>query len=582
MKKLINAPDAVTADMLSALALADDRLLIEPDHGIVLRADYLTYRDNGKVAIISGGGAGHEPAHAGYVGHGMLTAAVAGEVFTSPSVDAVLAAIRLVTGRAGCLLIVKNYTGDRLNFGVAAAIARGEGLNVETVLVDDDVAIPAGKSRAGARGLAGTILVHKMAGAAAEAGVRLDALVAELRAFIPGVGTMGVGLSACTVPTAGKPSFQLNDGEIEYGLGIHGEPGASREPIATADTIADRLVGTIVDRKQLARGSAVMLLVNGLGGTPPAELAIVAGSAIAACQHRGLAIHRVLIGSFLTAIEMAGCSITLASVSDAVIARIEAPTLAPAWTRPLTPSNSSPIIAPPVGPVASAGATGPTADPAMQEALAVAIPSAARALIDAEPMLTALDAKVGDGNLGISMMRGAQAVLDVAGTLDIAHPALALEQISALLRRNVGGTSGPLYAAFSLACALSLRDEGGSLALADWARAFHRGCVAVMDLGGAGKGDRTMLDALLPAAQALGDGAAEGAPARAALGNAVQAARTGTDETARLDPRFGRSSYVGERAIGHVDPGAEAVVIWLDALKNSMQINNITQGGDEE
>lgn len=566
MKKLINAPVAMTSDMLSALARSDSRLMIEPDLGIVVRADYLAYRDSGKVALISGGGSGHEPAHAGYVGKGMLTAAVAGEVFTSPSVDAVLAAIRLVTGPAGCLLIVKNYTGDRLNFGVAAAIARGEGLKVATVLVDDDVAIPAGKSRAGARGLAGTVLAHKLAGASAEAGATLGALSAELQAFIPLIGTMGVGLSACTVPAAGKPSFVLGEDEVEYGLGIHGEPGVSRELIGTADAIAERLVGAIVERKQIPAGSPIVLLINGLGGTPPAELAIVAGSAITACRARGLHIQRMLIGSFLTAIEMAGCSITLATASDDVLARLDASTDASAWLPPLTPSNGAHAVAAPPPAAVSAGAAGPAADPAMQKAFDTAIRRAAKALIEAEPVLTALDAKVGDGDLGISMMRGAQAVLDAIDTLDIAHPAAALEQISSLLRRNVGGTSGPLYAAFTLAVALSLRDDGGALGLADWARAFDCGCRAVMDLGGAGKGDRTMLDALLPAADALDKAASAGVATAEALSRAVQAARTGTDETASLDPRFGRSSYVGDRAIGHVDPGAEAVTIWLGAL----------------
>lgn len=566
MKKLINAPDAVTSDMLSALARSDNRLLIEPDHGIVLRADYLAHRESGKVALISGGGSGHEPAHAGYVGKGMLTAAVAGEVFTSPSVDAVLAAIRLVTGPAGCLLIVKNYTGDRLNFGVAAAIARGEGLNVAMVLVDDDVAIPAGKSRAGARGLAGTVLVHKVAGASAEAGTSLDALAAEVQAFVPQIGTMGIGLSACTVPAAGKPSFVLGDGEVEYGLGIHGEPGVSREPIDTADAIAARLVGAIVAAKQVPAGKPVVLLVNGLGGTPPAELAIVAGSAMAACGAHGLHVQRLLVGSFLTAIEMAGCSITLATAPDALIERLEASTEASAWLPVLTPSDASRTVMPPPPAAALDGTTGPAADPATQKIFNAAMRSAAKALIEAEPMLTALDAKVGDGDLGISMMRGAQAVLGAIDTLDLAHPAAALEQVSSLLRRNVGGTSGPLYAAFSLAVALSLRDDGGALALADWARAFDRGCRAVMDLGGAGKGDRTMLDALLPAAEALANAASEGVSTGEGLSRAVQAARAGTNETARLDPRFGRSSYVGDRAIGHVDPGAEAVTIWLGAL----------------
>lgn len=569
MKKLINAPGDVTVDMLAGVALADDRLAIEPEHHIVLRADYLTYRDSGKVALVSGGGSGHEPAHAGYVGHGMLTAAVAGEVFTSPSVDAVLAAIRLVTGAAGCLLIVKNYTGDRLNFGVAAAIARSEGRKVAMVLVDDDVAIPAGKSRAGARGLAGTILMHKVAGAAAEAGATLDALEAELHALLPRIGTMGVGLTACTVPAAGEPSFVLSADEMEYGLGIHGEPGVSREPIATAAVIAERLVAQIVERKQIAPRTPIILLVNGLGGTPPAELAIVAKSTIECCRARDLEVSRVLIGSYLTAIEMAGCSITLASADEQTLARIDAPTGASAWTPALNPATEPALVVAPVDAAGVIDGKGPPVGPALQSAFREAINRMSDALIAAEPTLTALDAKVGDGDLGVSMMRGAQAVRDAIDTLDITHPAYAMQQISGLLRRSVGGTSGPLYAAFTLAVAISLRDDGDTLTLKDWARALARGCEAVTELGGARRGDRTMLDALLPAADALAEAATRRATPQEALAGAASAARAGTEETARLDPRFGRSSYVGDRAIGHVDPGAEAVTIWLGALSSA-------------
>jgi dihydroxyacetone kinase len=567
MKKLINAPSAVTTDMMMGMALADRRLLILPDYNIAVRADHATYRESGRVALVSGGGSGHEPAHAGYVGPGMLTAAVAGEVFTSPSVDAVLAAIRLVTGSGGCLLIVKNYTGDRLNFGLAAAIARNEGLDVAMVLVDDDVAIPAGKSRAGARGLAGTVLVHKVAGAAAEGGAGLVALVDDLTALISGIGTMGVGLTPCTVPAAGAPGFLLQDDEIEYGLGIHGEPGVSREAPDTADAIARRLVTTIVTRKALAPGTATVLLVNGLGGTPPAELSIMAGAAIRTCREQGLRVERVLVGSLLTALEMAGCSITLATTGGAMLERLDAPTAAPAWPHLLFPPETPELLVTPPPPVETSGKTGPVAAESMQDALRSAVVAAANALIEAEPMLTALDSAVGDGDLGISLSRGARAVLEAIDTLDLARPAVAIERISAILRRTLGGTSGPLYAAFTLAVAIDLKGADAALALPEWSRAFAAGCRAVSDLGGAKRGDRTMMDALLPAADALADGAAASASAAATMAAAVSAARAGAEETARLDPRYGRSSYVGDRAIGHVDPGAQAVTIWLSALQ---------------
>jgi triose/dihydroxyacetone kinase / FAD-AMP lyase (cyclizing) len=570
MKKLINAPSAVTADILAGMALADRRLLIVPDHNIVVRADHAAYRDNGRVALVSGGGSGHEPAHGGYVGEGMLTAAVIGEVFTSPSVDAVLAAIRLVTGPAGCLLIVKNYTGDRLNFGLAAAIARAEGLDAAIVLVADDVAIPAGKSRAGARGLAGTVLVHKIAGAAAEAGASLTEIAAELARLLPGIGTMGVGLGACTIPAAGVPGFLLGDDEIEYGLGIHGEPGVSREAPAPADMIVERLVATIAERRALADGAELVLLVNGLGGTPPAELAIVTGSAIRACRSRGFVLRRVLTGSLLTALEMAGCSITLATMDAGLLERLDAPTSAPAWIQPQLPAEGDTTLAAPPAPPVSIGRSGPDVLSVAQAKMRGAILAAATELLAAEPRLTALDSAVGDGDLGISLARGARAVLDNLDTLDCEHPAAAIERISAILRQTLGGTSGPLYAAFTLAVAIDLRKGGEDSPLAYWARALAAGCRAITELGGAGRGDRTMLDALLPAADALAASVAAGDGLAVAMSRAVAAAQHGSAETARLDPRYGRSSYIGDRAIGHVDPGAEAVTVWLSALRNHL------------
>jgi dihydroxyacetone kinase len=241
MKKLINQPNAVVEEMVEGLIATYPGLSRVAGHTVIVRSDTpVDPRDRG-VALISGGGSGHEPAHAGYVGHGMLSGAVAGEVFTSPSPDAVLAAIRACAGPAGAILIVKNYTGDRLNFGLGAELAKAEGIPVELVIVADDAALAGSESLAGARGLAGTIFVHKIAGAAADAGLTLNAVAAEARATAEAVSTMGVALSPCTVPAAGKPGFTLADTEIELGLGIHGEPGVRRTNISSADSIVDLL-----------------------------------------------------------------------------------------------------------------------------------------------------------------------------------------------------------------------------------------------------------------------------------------------------------------------------------------------------
>ena len=281
--------------------------------------------------MISGGGSGHEPAHAGYVGRGMLSAAVAGDVFTSPSPDAVLAAIRATAGPAGALLIIKNYTGDRLNFGLAAELARAEGIPVETVLVADDVALAASPGHAGRRGLAGTILVHKIAGAVAESGATLAAVAAAARAAAGAVRTMGLALSSCTVPAAGRPGFTLGETEIELGLGIHGEPGVRRGPLEPADALVDRLLDAVLADLALAPGARVVLLINNLGATPTMELAVVARRAVAVLEGRGAVVERAYLGTFLSALDMAGASLSVLPVDDERLAHLDAPTDAPAW-----------------------------------------------------------------------------------------------------------------------------------------------------------------------------------------------------------------------------------------------------------
>jgi dihydroxyacetone kinase len=308
--------------MLEGLVLGNRDLMLLADETVVVRSDLESHRRSGRVSLISGGGSGHEPAHGGYVGEGLLTAAVAGEVFTSPSVDAVLAAIRAVTGPAGTLLIVKNYTGDRLNFGLAAEIARSEGLLVEMTIVDDDVALNDDVSFAGRRGIAGTVLVHKVAGAAAAAGLPLADVKHEAERAVAQMGTMGIALGPCTVPAAGRPGFDLGADEIELGLGIHGEPGVRRARLQPADVLVEEVCRRILAVKQIGSGARVVVLVNNLGGTPPMELAILTRAALRLLNARGVIVERILTGSFLTAIEMPGFSITLFVVDDRRLERI--------------------------------------------------------------------------------------------------------------------------------------------------------------------------------------------------------------------------------------------------------------------
>ena len=557
MKKLVNDPRSIVREMLEGqVALNAAQTLLEGEN-VVLRAD-LGPPGSAQVAIISGGGSGHEPAHAGYVGAGMLHAAVAGDVFTSPSTDAVLAAIRAASRPAGALLVVKNYTGDRLNFGLAAEMARAEGIAVEAVVVADDVALRDTVEPARRRGIAGTVLVHKVAGAASAAGLDLASVAAEARAAAAQLGTMGVALGACTVP-GGRPGFVLADDEMELGLGIHGEAGVRRAKLLPADALVDELLDTILADLALPSGARVALLVNGLGGTPPMELAVVARRALTALRDRGLDVVRAWSGNLLTALEMPGMSLSVMAVDDARLARLDAPTGASAWpgsghlgeaVRALR--ATAPAQAPPDVPLTAAGL-----------AVKRAALSAADALARAESRLTELDSIAGDGDLGLSMTRGAAAIRALPETA-WATPAIALTQMSSVLSRAIAGSSGPFYATALLRAARNLPDDPVA---DDWAAAFAAAVSSIGELGGAKPGDRTMLDALLPAANTLASGLAGGTAPREAWAHAVQAARVGAAATARMHPRLGRAAYLGERVLGTPDAGAEAVVIWLAAIE---------------
>jgi dihydroxyacetone kinase len=566
MKKLINNPAAVVEEMIDGFAAVYTGLQRLPGHTVLVRAD-IPSKTERPVAVISGGGSGHEPAHAGYVGRGMLCAAVAGDVFTSPSPDAVLAALRATAGPAGALLVIKNYTGDRLNFGLAAELARAEGILVETVLVADDVALAGSAGHAGRRGLAGTILVHKIAGATAEAGATLTDVAAAARATAAAVRTMGVALTPCTVPAAGKPGFTLGETEIELGLGIHGEPGVRRGPLEPVDALVDRLLDAVFADLALAPGSRVALLVNNLGATPTMELAVAARRAIAVLEGRGFVVERAYLGTFLSALEMAGMSLSLLPVDDERLARLDATTDAPAWpnaaNRPRRRAAPSSEAMPSSQPAPSAIPARPQTP--VGKSLETAILAVTQNLIEAAPRLTEMDQVAGDGDLGISLERGARAVRQALASYPLDDPAAALHELAVTLQRSLGGTSGPLYAAFLVRAAGTMR-KGANEDANTWAAAFRAGCLAVAELGGAAPGDRTMLDALLPGADAFHAAVNAGQTAADAVRAAAKAAAAGARSTANMIARRGRSSYLGDRVLGHRDPGAEAVAVILDSL----------------
>jgi len=327
MKKIINNPEQVVTEMLEGVVKA------HPDYVTCITDFHVLVRKNltKKVTLVSGGGSGHEPSHGGYVGKGMLDAAVAGEVFTSPTPDQVFEAIKAIDQGKGVLMVIKNYTGDILNFEMAGEMAEAEGIETASVVVNDDVAVEDSLYTTGRRGIAGTVFIHKIAGAAAEKGMGLAEVKRVAEKVIANVRTMGMSLTPCTIPAAGKPGFDLAEDEMEIGLGIHGEPGTHREKIADAANIVKQLAGKVLGDMKLSSGDEVAVMVNGLGGTPLMELYIANNELRKIIDPLGIKVYKTLVGNFMTSIEMAGFSITLLKLDAELKELLDAPADTPAF-----------------------------------------------------------------------------------------------------------------------------------------------------------------------------------------------------------------------------------------------------------
>ncbi|EYU24498.1 hypothetical protein MIMGU_mgv1a003787mg [Erythranthe guttata] len=554
-KKLINDPNDVVTEFIEGLVETYPGLQYLdgfPEVKVVLRADVsgLTYD---KVSVISGGGSGHEPAHAGFVGEGMLTAAICGDVFASPPVDSILAGIRAVTGPSGCLLIVKNYTGDRLNFGLAAEQAKSEGYQVEMVIVGDDCALPPPRGIAGRRGLAGTILVHKVAGAAAASGLSLAEVAAEAKRASEMVGTMGVALSVCTLPGQVTPD-RLGPGKMELGLGIHGEPGAAVADLQPVDIVVSHVLNQILSTETnyvpITRGSRVVLMINGLGATPLMELMIAAGKAVPRLQlEHGLAVERVYTGSFMTSLDMAG---------NHPPAKIPVP-IPPSRSKKNKETLSRPEQLSCQGHI-----------------LEVAIEAAATAVIDLKDSLNEWDSKVGDGDCGSTMFRGASAILeDMKKCYPLNDPAETVSEIGSSISKVMGGTSGIIYDIFFKAAYTQLKtDSPSNITGPQWAAAFEAAIAAVSKYGGAKAGYRTLLDALIPAFSVLKEKLVAGEDSVEAFVLSAEAAVVGAESTKNMRAQAGRSSYVSAEILASVpDPGAMAAASWYRAAALAVKNN---------
>ena len=538
--QFINAKEDLVREAIDGLLACSSGTLKRLDGYPHIKVVHCARFNQKKVALISGGGSGHEPAHAGFVGPGMLAAAVCGDVFASPSVDAVLAGILAVTGDAGCLLIVKNYTGDRLNFGLAAERARALGLKVEMVVVADDVALP---DLPQPRGVAGTLFVHKIAGAMSEAGLSLEQIAETARRIIDKTVSIDISLDTCTVPGSAKED-RIPSGHAELGLGIHGEPGVEQ----IAFNSAKEAMTTVLDRLKphLPNDGQCVALLNNLGATTALEMSVLAQSL---AEHSSVS-HIIGPAPMMTALDMHGFSVSIMPLTAEDQDALAAPVSMSAWPG-LQSIDSVEITALPdnitPAPVAAS----------KDDHNRALLTHVADALISAETDLNSLDAKSGDGDTGSTLATAAKALKEALDRMPLADVTQLLPALGNELGQTMGGSSGVILAIFFNAAGDA--SSGG----ATLPEALQQGLARVSEVGGATVGDRTMIDALAPALDALPEGMAP----------AAEAARAGAQSTASIvQAKAGRAAYVpAENLKGHNDPGAEAVALVFECLSTKLQ-----------
>jgi dihydroxyacetone kinase len=539
MAQFLNTKETLVTEAIDGLLASSGGALTRLDGYPHIKVVYRSDWDKSKVALVSGGGSGHEPAHAGFVGAGMLTAAVCGEVFASPSVEAVLAGILAVTGEAGCLLIVKNYTGDRLNFGLAAERARALGRRVEMVVVDDDIALP---DLPQPRGVAGTLFVHKIAGALAERGADLETVTKAAKNVVEKVVSIGMSLDTCTVPGSPKED-RIAPGKAELGLGIHGEPGVEQVEFANAVTA----MSTVVEKLQQRVGAGdCVALVNNLGSTTPLEMSVLTH----ALSETGIAGHIIGPAPLMTSLDMHGFSVSILPVDPSDLLALEEPVELVAWpgVKTIKPVRIAPLPdgLTPIDPI-------PSNNPATKET----INRLAELLIQAEKDLNELDAKSGDGDTGSTLATAARSLQGSLDRMPLADLTQLFPALGNELSQTMGGSSGVILAIFFNAAGDACA-SGASIS-----KSLVEGLNRVSQVGGAKVGDRTMIDALAPALEALPSG----------LVQAAKAAREGADKTANIHrAKAGRAAYVPEEnLIGHNDPGAEAVALLFEGLAREIE-----------
>ena len=601
MKKIMNTPETFVYDMCHGLAAAHPELEFVEKYKVVKKKDI---NDN-KVSLISGGGSGHEPAHAGFVGKGMLDAAVCGDVFASPSQVQVYNAIKACATDKGVLLIVKNYSGDCMNFNNAMSDAQDDGIKVDAVYVNDDIAVKDSLYTVGRRGVAGTVLVHKCAGAAAEQGKSLEEVKAVANKVIDNVRSFGFAFTSCTVPAAGHPTFEIGDDEMEFGVGIHGEPGRFREKIdystgTFCDDLSRRIVTDLEEDLALKSGEEVVLLINGFGGTPLQELYILNNSVTKALAKDGVKIHKTIVGNFMTSIDMAGASISVLRVDSELKTLVDYPVNTPALTWGAAMSEQAQAALEAVQAIGRALGYAPVAEehhtaakkaaaketeevavyevegkPEVTETINTAafvqiVDKMADVIIENEVPFCEAD-KMGDGDFGMSIAKGFKQLKADWATRKKGDIGQFLVSCSEIIKEYCGGASGPIWgSAFKYAGKSMLGKK--EVSLADVALLFTEANRGVYETGkksfgkGAEIGDKTLVDALKPCAMALTKAAEEGKSLREGLALGAKAAHEGAEATKTHVATLGRAGTVGERSIGYPDAGAHG----LDVIFNEL------------
>ncbi|MGM1045647.1 MAG: dihydroxyacetone kinase subunit DhaK [Bacillota bacterium] len=586
MKKIINKPETLVREMCNGLVLAHPNLEFNSKFKIIKKKEL----NQEKVTLISGGGSGHEPAHAGFVGKGMLDVAVAGDVFASPSQIQVYQAIRSSASNKGTLLIIKNYSGDIMNFKNAAHLAGEDGIVVDFVKVDDDIAVEDSLYTVGRRGVAGTVLVHKIAGAAAEAGMALDQVKEAAQKAIDHTKSIGFAFTSCTVPAKGTPTFTLEDNEMEYGVGIHGEPGIRREKIVPADELAGRMVTALLESLKIDDDSEqeVAVLINGFGASPMQELYLLNNSVIRELSSRNKKVYKVFVGNFMTSIDMAGASVSIMKLDDQLKQLLAEPCDTPALVvhEPFEQVNFTEVVLEQEENKSVSFTCETNEDYSTIESnqfslnnLIYLIDKMSEVIIENEVPFCELDAHAGDGDFGMSVAKGFKQLKtewkDIISnhTTDIGD---FLDACSLVIMEHCGGASGPIWGSAFRAASKHTGDKQ-ELSVKEFAGMMSAVVKGIQDTGersfgrGAVVGDKTLIDALAPYAESWEQSALQGDDIKTASAKAANAAVQGAKQTESIVARMGRAGTVGERSIGYPDAGAYALGVIFTQLDQALR-----------